>query len=127
MSSVIFDASCLFMSIKKEPGVEIVDAIDDDVVMSSVNIAEIVTKLALGHVSTEEVDEVLIQRPLIVVPFTERHAKVAGLLVTRTRHRGLSLGDRACLALGMELGLPIVTADRAWADLDLGVEIRVIR
>lgn len=127
MSSVIFDASCLFISIKKEPGLEAVDAIEDDIVMSSVNVAEIVTKLALGRVSTEDIDSALAERVVTIVPFTAHHAKVAGLLVTRTRHRGLSLGDRACLALAIELGLPIVTADRAWAGLDVGVEIRLIR
>jgi ribonuclease VapC len=49
-----------------------------------------------------------------------RHAR-------RIRHYGLSLGDRACLALAMELKLPVVTADRAWIDLDLGIDICVIR
>ena len=44
-----------------------------------------------------------------------------------TRHAGLSLGDRACLALGDRLGCPVVTADRVWASLDVGVAIVVIR
>ena len=127
MSSVVFDASCLFILIKQEPGVDAVDAIDGDIVMSSVNYAEIVTKLALGGGSRGTIENILAEYMMTVVPFTERLAKTAGLLVTHTRRRGLSLGDRACLAVGMELGLPVITADRAWGNLDLGVEIRVIR
>jgi PIN domain nuclease of toxin-antitoxin system len=55
------------------------------------------------------------------------HAQTAGDLVRQTRAFGLSLGDRACLALGMELGAPVYTADRAWKKLGLPVQIRVIR
>jgi PIN domain nuclease of toxin-antitoxin system len=127
MSSVVFDASCLFILIKQEPGVEAVDAIDGDIVMSSVNYAEIVTKLALSGGSPGTIENILAEYMMTVVPFTERLAKTAGLLVTHTRRLGLSLGDRACLAVGMELGLPVITADRARGNLDLGVEIRVIR
>ena len=127
MSSVVFDASTLLVSLKREPGQEAVNAIDDHIVMSSVNFAEVVTKLVLGHVRSDEIESAVAEYDLTVAPFTERLAVAAGLLVARTRHLELSLADRACLALGMELGLPIVTADRAWADLDLGIDIRLIR
>jgi len=62
-----------------------------------------------------------------VVPFTEVRAEAAAALWARTRAAGLSLGDRACLALAAELGVPAVTADRAWAGLDVGVEVVVVR
>lgn len=127
MSSVVFDASTLLVSIKREPGQEAVNAIDDDIVMSSLNYAEVVTKLVLGHVRADEIESTVAEYGLTVAPFTERLAVATGLLVARTRHRRLSLADRACLALAMELGLPVITADRAWADLNLGVEIRLIR
>jgi ribonuclease VapC len=61
------------------------------------------------------------------VDFDKSQAKTAGALLPQTRSIGLSLGDRACLALGMTLKAPIYTADRAWKKLRLGVEIRVIR
>jgi ribonuclease VapC len=64
---------------------------------------------------------------LTVEPFHYERAIAAGALVAKTRHRGLSLGDRACLALAVELRLPVVTADRAWRDLDIGVDIRFFR
>jgi ribonuclease VapC len=127
MSSVIFDASTLLIAINREPGQDAVKAMDADIVISSVNYAEVVTKLALGRMSLDEIDNAVVGYRMTVVPFTERLAMMAGLLASRTRRRGLSLGDRACLALAMDLKLPVVTADRAWADLDLELDIRQVR
>ncbi|MFL6293015.1 MAG: twitching motility protein PilT [Thermoanaerobaculia bacterium] len=62
-----------------------------------------------------------------MVPFSAAQAERAAFLRALTRHLGLSLGDRACLALADELKLPAATADRNWADLTLAIEIRVIR
>ena len=64
---------------------------------------------------------------VIVVPFDARQAIIASDLRPSTRHLGLSLGDRACLALANSLGAPVMTADRAWAALDVGISITVIR
>ena len=64
---------------------------------------------------------------LRVVAFDEPQARAAARLRSVTRHIGMSLGDRACLALGDRLGCPVVTADRVWASLDVGIEIVVIR
>ena len=64
---------------------------------------------------------------LTVEPFDHARAVDAGVLVAKIRHRDLSLGDRACLALALELGMPVLTGDRAWRDLDIGVDIRIFR
>ena len=64
---------------------------------------------------------------LFVTPLDEPTATRVGALREATRPRGLSLGDRACIALAEKLGLPALTADHAWADLDLGVEVVLIR
>ena len=129
MSRFVFDASTLLVSINREHGFEAVDAIvdADDVVISSVNVAEVITKLALRGSADGDIAAALGVYRLTVAPFHEVSATAVGLLVRRTRHRGLSLADRACLALAMELRLPVVTADRAWAELDLGIDIRLIR
>jgi PIN domain nuclease of toxin-antitoxin system len=129
MSSFVFDASTVLVSINKELGYEPVDAIveSDDVIISSVNLAEVVTKLVLKGSADSQIDAALAPYRLSIIPFSQVGATRAGLLAARTRHRGLSLADRACLALAMELGLPVVTADRSWADLDLGIDIRLIR
>ena len=60
-------------------------------------------------------------------PFSAVQAEIAGRLKERTRRYGLSLGDRACLALGSDRGGPVYTADRAWTQLHLGVEVETIR
>lgn len=62
-----------------------------------------------------------------IVPFTTDPAKVAGRLIAETRTLGLSLGDRACLALGLALQAPVYTADRSGKNLKVGVRIHVIR
>jgi PIN domain nuclease of toxin-antitoxin system len=59
--------------------------------------------------------------------FSAEHAETAGNLTTKTRPLGLSLGDRACLALGMVLRAPVYTADKSWKRLKLGVPIHLIR
>ncbi len=62
-----------------------------------------------------------------IVPFDQELASIAAGLESLTRPFGLSLGDRACLALGIRLSLPILTADQAWAKLDVGVKVELIR
>jgi ribonuclease VapC len=64
---------------------------------------------------------------LEILPFTAALAETTARLRSATRQAGLSLGDRACLALAAVLGLPAVTADRIWPDLGLPIEIRVVR
>jgi PIN domain nuclease of toxin-antitoxin system len=62
-----------------------------------------------------------------IIPFDEEQAVEAGLLYQKTKHAGLSLGDRACLSLAKIKGLPILTADKVWESLELEVEIKNIR
>ena len=62
-----------------------------------------------------------------IVPVDAELGLRAGVLHAATRSRGLSLGDRICLALAEGEGVPALTADRAWADLDIGIEVSLIR
>jgi len=62
-----------------------------------------------------------------VIPFTAEHARAAGNMIAQTHSFGLSLGDRACLALGLALHAPVYTADRSWKNLKLGIRIHTIR
>ena len=64
---------------------------------------------------------------LTVVPFGPADAVAAARLRAPTRALGLSLGDRACLAVALRFGTAALTADRAWATLDVGVEVRLLR
>jgi PIN domain nuclease of toxin-antitoxin system len=94
---------------------------------SAVNLAEVHSKLVSQGGNPEEAWEATLSPIREAVCFTAEHAKLAGSLVGQTRGLGLSLGDRACLALGLALKAPIYTADKSWKSLKLGVRIHVIR
>jgi PIN domain nuclease of toxin-antitoxin system len=113
-------------AIQAEPGGDLA-AIMPSALLSSINLAEVATKLAKDGLSRSEVDEVVGALECEVVPFDRATAVEAGLLGQATHRIGLSLGDRSCLALAAVRRLPVYTADRDWATLDLGVDIRLIR
>jgi ribonuclease VapC len=95
--------------------------------MSTVNLSEVVAKLIDVGVPDTSIRGTLGALGLATVEFDSELAYKAGLLRAATRRAGLSLGDRACLSLAEHLGLPALTADRAWASLGLGIPVRVIR
>jgi ribonuclease VapC len=127
MSSVVLDSSALLAFIQGEPGGNIVARFVGDAVMSSVNHAEVVTKLVERTGSLDAARAALGMASVDVIDFDTAQAEQAGALVTHTRSRGLSLGDRACLALASREAAPVLTADRIWATLKLDVEVRLIR
>jgi PIN domain nuclease of toxin-antitoxin system len=111
----------------RETGWEKAKTIIPGGIVSSLIYAEIVTRLTLRGGSAAQIDQAWEELECAVAPFTAERARVAGLLVAATRERGLSLADRACLALSFELKLPVFTADRSWAKLAIGADIRLIR
>jgi ribonuclease VapC len=127
MASAVFDASVLLAHIGQEPGSDGIDELAVEGLMSTVNLAEVFAKLAERGLSQREADMIVYRYRLEVVPFDEELARQTGALRPATRSLGLSLGDRACLALAQREQLPVLTADRSWAKLDLGVAIRVVR
>ncbi len=130
----VLDASALLAYLLAEPGGDVVrDALAEQAaVMSAVNWAEVLSRLASAGADPYEVaqrvaSEAALGDVLTVVALTGSDGPaIAGLRPT-TRHLGLSLADRACLALAQRLELPVVTTDRAWAKLQIGVEIRLVR
>jgi PIN domain nuclease of toxin-antitoxin system len=128
MNSVVLDASAILAIIHMEPGAEkLTPELLAEAVCSTVNLAEVQAKLVSRGWSPNDAWEDAISPIREAVPFLEEHAKIAGSLVALTRHLGLSLGDRACLALGISLKVPIYTAEKLWAKLKLGVRVHVIR
>jgi len=121
------DASALLASILDEPGADAVAALIGHAVMSVVNVAEVVSKLADIGVPEREIRMAIDEFGLEIAPFTEAQAYIAGLLRPLTRHLGLSLGDRACLALAIGRSLPVITAERRWAELRLPIDVITIR
>jgi ribonuclease VapC len=128
MNRVVLDASAILAVINAEPGAEkLTPALLARAVASAVNLAEVQTKLVARGWTSEEAWEDATSPVREIVPFDEEQARVAGDLVTQTRPLGLSLGDRACLALGMALKAPVSTADGTWRKVKVGVRVHVIR
>jgi len=129
----VLDASALLAYLEDEPGSEAVeDALAAGCLMNVVNYAEVLSRLADAGEEASIADERLHQQRLIrgliqLVPVTEEDAGAIAALRPTTRAQGLSLGDRACLATGLRFGRPVLTADRIWAALDVGVPVHLIR
>ena len=129
----VLDASALLAYLQDEPGAFLVaEALVQGAVMSAVNWAEVLSKLAErgqdpDAVATHLVEQGLLNKAILVYSLDEVLARGTAKLYTRTRSVGLSLGDRSCLALALSLGLPALTTDRVWKSLDLGIVVHCIR
>ena len=133
ISSSVLDASALLAYLRDETGADhVADAIADGATISTANLAEVLSRVAVHGADPRRVARQLADRGLLdgavaVEPLTTEDAVEIARLRPLTRDRGLSLGDRACLALAKRLDVPAVTADTAWSSLDLSVELRRIR
>ena len=129
----VLDASALLAYLFGEPGAEEVSALlVETCAISAVNFSEVLSKLSDYGKKSEEAADLMERQGLtgsaiLVLPFDETQARALARLRAKTRRAGLSLGDCACLALASTLNLPVATADRVWATLRLGVEVRCIR
>ena len=127
MSEAVLNASALLALLNQEPGHEELARSIHHAAISAVNLSEVVAKLADSGMPEEEIREALEGLALEVHSFGRESAYDNGLLRPATKSSGLSLGDRACIALGIRLELPVLTADRAWEGLDVRAEIKLIR
>ena len=131
MSVAVLDASALLALLQDEPGAERVeDALARGAVMSAVNWAETLSRLAEFGVTPESAAGRLHagasgEAALAVAPFDAVQARDVARFRQPTRHLKLSLGDRACLALGRAAGLPVLTTDRAWREAGKRLKVRV--
>ncbi|MBP2514332.1 type II toxin-antitoxin system VapC family toxin [Sphingomonas sp. PvP018] len=123
----VIDASVVLAHLRGEPGGDIVVRDDGPFCLSSVNLAEIMTKVIDLNLSADDVTSVLKTLPIDSFAYGTEDAVRTATLRTATRPLGLSRGDRACLALATRLAVPVLTADTAWAGLDLDIEVRLIR
>jgi ribonuclease VapC len=123
----VLDASALMAVLREEPGAAAVEAVLDEAAISAVNLSEVHAKLVDRGTPAESAWSWLVDLDLEVIDFDVAQAGVAGDLRLLTRARGLSLADRACLALARVRGLPAMTVDHAWSGLEVGIEVRAIR
>ena len=125
--SVVLDTSALLALLRSETGEGVVRERIGESLISAVNWTEVVERRRVPDRPVEDLQEAMEAAGLGIVPFGATQANAAAGLKDPTRRLGLSLADRACLALGKLLDLPVVTADRAWAQLEVGIAIEVIR
>lgn len=125
---VILDASAVLALLADEPGAEAVEAALAEVAsISAVNLAEVVSILSDRGMPTGEIAMAIAALGLGVEPFGEVDAYEAGALRAATKSLGLSLGDRACLALARGSGGRVLTADRSWSNLPAEVRVEVVQ
>jgi PIN domain nuclease of toxin-antitoxin system len=124
---IALDASALLAYLFVETGHEQVAAQIEHCCISTVNLAEVAARFARDGHDPRAVCDRIGASSIEIVPFLTDAAATVAALAPLTHARGLSLGDRACLALAMEREIPALTADRAWSDLKLPVEIRLLR
>ena len=128
MKTIVLDASAMLAVLNRESGSEkLTPEMLSHAAGSTVNLAEVHTKLVSRGGDPDEAWEDALSAVHEAVAFTAQQARIAGDLVTQTRALGLTLGDRACLALGTALLAPVYTADKSWKNLKIGVRIHVIR
>ena len=125
--TTVFDSSAVLAIAFEEEGSEAAARRLGDGIISAVNASEVVARIVDLGASAEEARASLLGFGLEIRPFDAALAVAAGLLRPATRGQGLSLGDRACMALAIREQARVVTADRAWAALDLDVEVELIR
>lgn len=118
MSRAVLDASAILAFLRGEPGSEVVDACRGRAIASAVNVAEAGARLSDLGASRAEVRRSMALMSMEIIPFDEEQAHDAADIRDATRRWGLSLGDRACLQLAARRGLPALTADRAWSEID---------
>ncbi|MGH6898180.1 MAG: type II toxin-antitoxin system VapC family toxin [Geminicoccaceae bacterium] len=124
---IVLDSSALLAMLFFEPGYERVAELVPQSCMSTVNLAEVLGRLARDDRALDEALDQIEQMGTLWIGFDRELAIAAAALLLPTMPWGLSLGDRACLALARLRNLPAVTADRAWAKLDLGIRVEVVR
>lgn len=124
---IVLDASAILALIQEEPGAEVIKPLLSQSMMSTVNVAETLTSLQKVDIGPEEGIEYMSLLINEIVNFDLDQALEVAILYPKTKHKGLSLGDRACLALGKKYHATLYTADKAWKNIDSELDIHLIR
>jgi ribonuclease VapC len=127
MSEVVFDASAILAILHDEPGSKAIEPYLNRAVVSAVNLSEVIAQLIKQGMPEKLALSTVNSLGLRLVPFDDDLAYIAAVLIKTTSKAGLSLGDRACLALAQSLKVTVITADRAWGKLDLKLNIKLFR
>ena len=126
-SPVVLDSSAILAVVFSEPGSDAILPLLQGGLLSSVNLAEVHTRLLLRGASPDFAWRRILDLGCVICYFDDLQARHAAELIGQTRSFGLSLGDRACLALALHHKATAYTTDAAWKNLDLEIDVRVIR
>jgi PIN domain nuclease of toxin-antitoxin system len=127
-NKVVLDASALLALIQNEKGADVIKPLLKRAVMSTINVAEVLTTLQRVDIFPKDAITFVADIVQEIVSFDIEQAQCVAELQPFVRHKGLSLGDRACLALGQKLQAPIYTADKIWGELQIdNITINLIR
>jgi ribonuclease VapC len=124
---VALDASALIALVLREPGHDRVSASLAGACISSVNLIEVLARFLRDGIDVDEASKEIAHLGIERVALDPDDAPGIATLIAESRAAGLSLGDCACLALAKARGIPVLTTDRAWARLDLGIDVELIR
>ena len=127
MKSVVLDASALIAAMYLEKGADLVKKHIDNALISTVNLTEVIENMLSRGVLVSDARKIIDELSIKTIDYTEEHTFIAAGLRKPNKHKGLSLGDRACLALAMAEKLTVLTADKAWKDIDIDIKIQLIR
>ena len=127
MNKCVLDASAILALLNDESGAGMVQELLPVAIVSAVNFAEVVTRLSLLGMPENEIHQALDILGLTIIPLDEDLSFRTGCLAIVTKPYGLSLGDRACLALALKTGYSAVTSDRIWQDLNIEADVKIIR
>ena len=127
MTGIVFDTSVAIAILREEPGHKEAERLLGQALISTVNLAEIASFLARSDSSLELIRSVISRFPFQIIPLSQEIAQLAGSLLQHTKKYGISLGDRACLALAISRNLPVLTVDKVWKQLELPIEVKLLR
>lgn len=128
MNKAVIDASALLAFLKGEKrALNVLEEVLPGALISSVNFCEVATILGSLGMPEEKIEEAVEETVSEIIPFDTSQAMLAAKLRDLTKPYGLSLGDRACLALGLVYKLPVYTADRIWKEIKIDMSIELIR
>jgi ribonuclease VapC len=125
---IVLDASALLSYLFREAGHWIVEKYVESACISTVNLSEVAGRFTRDGMDAGLFIQEIQKTSIEIVPFTQIHALYAASLIPKTKRYGLSLGDRACLALAKKRQSAVLTADTVWTDLvDINVDVVQIR
>jgi PIN domain nuclease of toxin-antitoxin system len=127
-NKIVFDSSVLIMLFAKEPGYEKIRGYMRYAIISSINIAEVYKYcLEVQNLTEDDCRNLIKLTGIKIIDFCEEQALITAKIIKQTKQYGLSLGDRACIALAMLKDYQILTCDKIWQKVDLDVEFIMAR